>query len=109
MNTFQKSCIDACKRTLESLHYHSVEFREITGRSENYFMASVLSRKGTCQLYVYEDEAGFGFNNNKEWRICEKPAYPNPQELIATFCTALRNALANSEIQGTHTERTGPC
>ena len=93
MNIFQEACIDACKCTLESLNYHGVEFREITGRSENYFMASVPCSKGACELYVYKDEAGFGFNNNQDWHICEKPAYPDPQERIAAFCTALRDAL----------------
>ena len=97
MNPFQAACIDACKRTLKSLSYHDIDFREVTGHSENYFVASVPFGEAACEIYVYVEEAGFGCNNNKDWHICEKPAYPNPQELITAFCSALHNKLSNTQ------------
>lgn len=94
MTRFQEKCISACQEIIKG--YDVTGFKEIKGESETYFVGVVFLKQQTTEIYVYEDEAGFGTGRDaldKYWSISEKIDFPSEDDLIKDFTTNLRGYL----------------
>jgi len=99
MNEFQRKCIEACRQVLKYKGVGSCSFEKVTGDREDYFLAEVSLGDNLYKIYIYEDEAGF--SRDKEWFICERPAYPTDDELVKRFCESLQEEI----VKGSYSDK----
>lgn len=92
MNEFQRNCIAEILVLFKELKIPEPLFKEIEGRSEQYYLARAVSDGRSLDIYVYEDEVGMMVD--EKWTVCEKPDSRSFQELIKQFSGILRETLS---------------
>jgi len=91
MNEFQRACVATCLRVLREKGFSDCRFREVTGKTERYFVASVSVAERHYEIYVYDDEAGLAID--KQWFPCERPDFRSSKDLIQAFSRMLSDKL----------------
>jgi hypothetical protein len=89
MNEFQGKCIDAVLALVENIIHDKIDFHEVRGEKENYFVGKVAHPPYAVNIYVYLDEAGFGVEG-KDWVICERADNDSDADLIAALIKKLK-------------------
>jgi hypothetical protein len=68
-------------------HRISAELQVVQGERETYLRSRELIRGHTLEIFVYEDEAGFFWND--EWNICEEQDFDQDSEIIECLLARL--------------------
>jgi len=93
MTIFQNKCIHECSIFLEKRFPASTfTFKEISGKTEIYYVCAFNSSGHLIEIYVYGKEAGFMIDKT-DWHAFEIAAFDSERELISTLMVDLNDFL----------------
>ncbi len=88
MTQFQSLFINECRKLLDKHARGESVFKEMAGKTEIYYVASLDLSKNKIDIYVYGCEAGF-MVNGEDWHAFERAAFQSDNQLIKTLIEEL--------------------
>jgi hypothetical protein len=89
VTTFQKKCIEDCKRFLEKqFNSSNFIFKEIPGKTEVYYVCEFDFSGHIFEIYIYGKEGGFMIDKIN-WHAFEIAAFDSENELIHAMISGL--------------------